>query len=494
MSEQIAEEETPKKPKKKTLLATRFMRNQKYLVKDTRKLHYWRGEFFEYTGNCYRAIGTEELCTIVGKWVLGRTRTKTVVGKAKVANVFSDLKNLCLLRGSIEAPSWIAQGKAIAARDLVPFANGLLKVDRLFSTIPSSSGEKADKLYKHSPDLFSLVHIPHKFLPSKEATKWMEFLSYVLPDETARQFLQEWFGYNLVFDVSQEKFVVLVGEGANGKSVVCTVLRAMLGPDNVSHLGLDAFDARRTFPLAATRGCLANIVEEINSVSSISEGLLKQFVSGNPIQVERKFRDPFSLLPTARLTFATNVLPPLADRSTGIWRRLILLPFTQTISEEAQDKRLGNPQFWIGNGEVIGVINWAIEGLVRLRRRGHFIEPEVSVEAKSEYQKDCNPTREFIEARCVAKSGHSTSSRTLYKFYSEALKEGGYHPMPSRTFARELKKVIPGLHQSANAQGFPCGRSRAWIGLSVLMGDSAVLDGTFDTNEFNLSESSNLLS
>ena len=119
------------------------------------------------------------------------------------------------------------------------------------------------------------------------------------------------------------------GEGANGKSVVCEILTAMLGEENVSNVPLEIFGER--FQLAASLGKLANIASEVGELKSVAEGFLKQFTGGDRMLFDRKGLLPIHARPTARLVLATNNRPRFSDRSAGLWRRMILLPFNVTI-------------------------------------------------------------------------------------------------------------------------------------------------------------------
>jgi hypothetical protein len=158
--------------------------------------------------------------------------------------------------------------------------------------------------------------------------------------------LQEIFGYCLTFDLRQQKFFLLEGGGGNGKGVVLGVLRALLGPENVSSVSLAGLHAR--FELASTLGKLANITSESDNVRQVDEAVLKQFTGQDAMQFEKKYRDSFSGVPTAKLIIAVNSRPPFRDRSDGLWRRLILLPFPVGIPEERQNKDLGLPVLHCG--------------------------------------------------------------------------------------------------------------------------------------------------
>ena len=96
-------------------------------------------------------------------------------------------------------------------------------------------------------------------------------------------------------------FVVVVGDGANGKSVLLETLKHLVGQKNCSSVALESFDGR--FDLAMTIGKLVNIVSEIGDVAKLPEGKLKSFVAGDVMTFDRKHREPLQVNPTARLVF-----------------------------------------------------------------------------------------------------------------------------------------------------------------------------------------------
>lgn len=175
------------------------------------------------------------------------------------------------------------------------------------------------------PTVFRRGHryVDYPYEAGANCPKWKSFLREVLPQEDTRKVLQEWFGYNLVFNTSQDKMAFFVGEGANGKSVVCFVLGRLLGKDSVSAVALDSFSAGRTFPMASMVGKKANIIEEVADIDKADESMLKIITSGGEIQLEEKYKDPRKERMTARLTFATNTPPRFRDRTDGIWRRVL---------------------------------------------------------------------------------------------------------------------------------------------------------------------------
>src|SRR2546423_12423351 len=108
-----------------------------------------------------------------------------------------------------------------------------------------------------------------------------------------------------------QRLLFLVGEGANGKSVVLAGLHAMLGEDNVSTVPLEDFGKR--FATAQTLGKLVNICPEVGELDRTAEGTLKAFVGGDRMTFERKGKDAFTARPTARLVLSTNNVLRVSD-------------------------------------------------------------------------------------------------------------------------------------------------------------------------------------
>ena len=337
------------------VLETRFRRDGQLT------LRYYIGTWWIWEGDHYRHIHEHELRATVTRTVregLDARGVERKVTRNLVSDVLQAMAGNCLLRDTLRLPSWIGSGKRPGAGDLLAMENGLLDLE-------AAVAGRSRRLSKQIPAWFSLTHWPYEYKPLAMCHKWNQFLKEVLPDKAARDLLQEFFGYCLTFDTSYHKFLVLVGEGANGKSVVTDVATRMIGPDNVTHVELERFGDR--FALFPTVGKLANIVSEIGRHKDVAENILKAVVSGDMIRVEAKNHPPTQARPTVRLIFATNELPRFADQSRGIWRRLVILPFDVTIPVDRQDPKLARK---ICDRELSGIFNWALRGLRRLGKVG----------------------------------------------------------------------------------------------------------------------------
>ncbi len=231
--------------------------------------------------------------------------------------------------------------------------------------------------------------------------------------------------------------MALEGEGANGKSLVCEVLTALLGRDNVSNVPLEIFGER--FQLTPTLGKLANIASEIGEIHRIAEGQLKQFTSGDRMYFDRKGIPGIEAYPTARLLFSTNQRPRFVDRSSGLWRRMILVPFRVTIPEERQDKMLIDKL----KSELAGIFLWAIDGLRRLRTNGRFTEPVICKEALDEYRIESNPCREFLQDHYEFNLAATTRTQGVYEHYVVWAKARQQVVLDKTQFGKEVIRAFP---------------------------------------------------
>jgi len=438
-------------------LAERFLKEREMRIEGVLHLRWWRDEFYRFNGTHYVRLADGDLRAHVNEWLQGDPVLRSTAGTHVTLSILQNLQAITLIDAAKEPPCWLDETENTC--ELVSLSNGVISIDDLLAT-------KLDGIRPHSPAYFTLASLPFPLDPNADCPRWLSFIDEMMPDPDVRSLLQTMFGYLLVYDTTQEVFFLLEGAGANGKTVVCTVLREILGPSNTSAVGLEAFSAVRTFPLVATIGKKANIVEELEEVSRAAEGVLKNFVTGKPMTIERKHKDSFDLTPTARLVFATNVLPRFVDRSDGIWRRMILIPFRQQILERSkQDKRLIDPHWWRSSGELPGIFLWALGGLAELRRRGCFVEPELCRAEKETYRQESNPAGTFLAEMCEVGSSLDVSSRVLYQGYNSWVVDNGFRALSATQFAKEVKRLYPEVQLSAHPRYIDGGRFRVWTGL-----------------------------
>jgi len=435
------------------------------------RLWKWREEWYAWgaASKCYREVPKSEikdqLCGFI-KMEFDRVSEESgeKVKKVKaetINNTLNALSSMCLLKtNAIQSmPAWLGLGTPPA---YIPLANGLLDYHQL-----GTAESTTDILHPHTPEWFSVDTIPVDFDIKAECPRWKAFLERNFEGDTQRvNVLQEWFGYCLTPDTGFQKFLMLNGEGANGKSVICAVLAALLGIDNVATVPLELFGER--FQLTTTLGKLANISADVGEIDRAAEGQLKSFVSGDMMYFDRKGMPPLNAYPTARLVLATNNLPRFNDKSSGIWRRMILMPLTTVITEAEQVHGMDKPTWWKAQGELSGILNWALVGRDRLYSNNRFSKSEQGTKALEEYRVEVNPVRQFFDEELVATEGNETANWTsckdIYKAYGDWCKHSGHKPMSKTGFFREVNRHCTrcaGWRHVESKQGYE-GTKRVW--------------------------------
>lgn len=438
-------------------LANQFLLDSALLETDIVGLRYYRDAFYEYRSGHYREIREKEVQARIIKFLINKTADQKP--ESKVRPVLEILKGLGLVEGNYKLPLILdAEGNPKEKPALISLTNGTLDLD--CKNLP---------LEDHSPRAFVLTQLPYNFNREADCPTWLKAIKQILPDKTERALLQEWFGYCLSSDCRFGKLLLMYGEGANGKGVINCVLREMLGRENTAGVSLEAIDPTRTFLLAQLEGKKANIIEEVNEVTKTAEGILKQLVTGEPITVERKHRDPFEMRNNAKFVISTNTKPRFIDRTDGIWRRILLLPLKQQfLDPEKQDLRLKEPEFWIKSGELPGVFNWALAGLSNLLNRNAFVESEAMHIALKNYRTDSNPVNSFLSENYEASLHGETDAKVCYEHYSQWTKSLGYHPLSGHNFNEEVQRFFPTAKKLPNPVRRDGKRLRVWMGFKLI--------------------------
>jgi len=335
--------------------------------------------------------------------------------------------------------------KIMFSRDQFPSAQ-IHKITLNNGTLNTDTG----KLEPHSPENYHRSGMQFDYDPEAKCPLWLATLNALfLPDadvEVKKMLVQEWFGYNLTPMTKYQVMLWLYGGGANGKSVVTRVLRELLGIGNVCSIPLSQLGAR--FIGAELEGKLANIVDEIATNALMQEDEMKKVVSGDPIMVERKGKDPYFFSPTARITAATNTLPPSKDSTHGLDRRLMIVPCNRTFTPAEMDRSLGDKLVQ----ELPGIFVWALEGQARLRLQDVFTIPPSSLEAMEDF-KVCRNSVSLFKRDCLelpktsltlVGSGNKTDripSHDLYRTYKAYCSANTYQAFAKEGFGKKLKDL-----------------------------------------------------
>ena len=297
------------------------------------------------------------------------------------------------------------------------------------------------ELMPHDREHYRTTQIPVEYDPRAQAPKFITFLSEVFkgdPDAGDKATaLLEMIGYTLMAHCRHEKFIILVGSGANGKSVFLSLLEALAGTENVAGVQPSQFD--RSFQRAHLHGKLANIVTEIKQGEMIDDASLKGIVSGEPTSVEHKFKDPFVMRPFSTCWFGTNHMPHTRDFSDALFRRALVVEFNNKFKPE-----LGNCDPQLKDKlmeELPGILSLALDAYAGALQVG-FTMPESCQHARDQWRLEADQVAQFVEAECEPDPLERMEPQKLFNAYRAWAQENGIHrQLTHKSFSDRLKAL-----------------------------------------------------
>lgn len=277
-------------------------------------------------------------------------------------------------------------------------------------------------LKPHRREDYRTTQIPVAYDPAAPAPKFEAFLAQIFEGDLDAhhkcQALLELVGYTLMSHARHEKFAILIGAGANGKSVLLSVLYALAGHENVAGVQPSNFDNR--FQRAHLHQKLANIVTELRQGEVIADAELKAITSGEPATVEHKHKDPFVMRPFATCWFGTNHMPHTRDFSEALFRRATIFTFGRVFAPHEQDPMLKDKLL----DELPGILTLALNAYAEALQRG-FTAPQSSEAAKNEWRLEADQVAMFVDEVCERDQYAQIAMGDLYRAYQDWASESG---------------------------------------------------------------------
>lgn len=446
------------------------------------ELRFWRGQWLKWKGNRYSFLTKEEIDAKVNariktefdkQWEedykkhLELSATDPDYDKEPpnarkvtapiVRDTLAALRSLCTISSSVEMGTWIQSKEK---RKYLACRNCILDIQSFIEDAPPER-----VFLEHSPNWFSTACLNYDFDPTAACPIWLRILEELIGDDPAKLLLaQEFFGYILSPANNRSKFLALEGEGGRGKSLFVNALTAIVGAENTSSVDLDSIGRRfQSFP---TLGKMVNFCNEANDVEGPAESYLKRFTGGNPLMFEDKGTRAFEAMPTAKLVLSWNIAPRFKDRSEGLWRRLLVLKFNK--KPERPNPALLEPDYWKANGQLPGMLNWALLGLKRLERQGEFTVPQESILAAEEIRTSHNSARSFIRETYQVRQDAVCVCQEVYEAYQKWCTDNGMSPVNAKNFGREISQLF-GESVERKQRSFPM-LGRVWCYLNLELG------------------------
>lgn len=272
---------------------------------------------------------------------------------------------------------------------------------------------------------------------------WLESLDlFFCQDRELIRYVQQIVGMAAVGRVYAEQMIIAYGGGANGKSTFWNTIARVLGTysGKISADALTMSCKRNVKPeMAELKGKRLIIASELEEGQRLNTGMVKQICSIDPIEAEKKYKDPFHFVPSHTLVLYTNYLPKVTANDDGTWRRLIVIPFNAKITGKSDIKNYSDYLF-----EYAGpaILKWVIEGAETAIRKGFKIEePKAVRNAVEKYREDNDWLGQFLEDHCEIDPSFTERSGKLYQQYRVICLQSGEYIRSTTDFYGNLEKA-----------------------------------------------------
>jgi P4 family phage/plasmid primase-like protien len=300
---------------------------------------------------------------------------------------------------------------------------------------------------------------PVEYEATAQAPRFEAFVTEIMGgSDSVASFLQRWFGYCATGSVREQKLVVHVGMGANGKGTLLNAVADVLGEyaGTAAPSLLTGGSERHPTEIADLFGRRLVTAHETDDGAVLREGFVKQATGGDTMKGRWMRADFFEFRPTHKLQMLTNHKPQIRGQDFGIWRRVLLVRYplrfgtAEQIIDGKADRVRDNSLADALKEERRGVLGWLVRGAVSWYQDG-LNPPDSVLAAGVEYQNENDRVAEFV-TECCEKDAEvwapiAVGFDAVYPAYVQWCKASGYQSLGRGRFVTELERVVPGFRQ-----------------------------------------------
>ena len=245
--------------------------------------------------------------------------------------------------------------------------------------------------------------------------------------------LFEYMGICLLPDILFQKFLLLVGLGESGKSVILNQQSKIVGIDNLSAIPLQALSERFTTAFLLNKIC--NICGDLSNDAIKDTSAIKQLTGEDLCKAEYKGGDVFFFKNRAKFLFSCNELPSiLDDRSNGFYRRVLIIRFDNQ-GEFIHDlyEKLSNEK------EIEIIISHIVQGAKLALERGKIFESGGSLGEVSRLQCDSDSVAAFLESCAEPDKANRVKRPDLFAAYEDYCRHEERTPLGKTAFFKALR-------------------------------------------------------
>lgn len=302
---------------------------------------------------------------------------------------------------------------------------------------------KNGKLEECEP-FFTLHQIPHNYDAAATCPKFIKFINNLFYEEDI-PVVQEYLGYCLVPNTLAQTALFIIGEGGEGKSRITVLMEHIIGADS---LVIGKFkDLQEKFSMSSLDNQMMFIDDDLSLDALDDTSNFKKIVtSETTMEVEAKNKAKYKTRLYSRILCCGNgAVQSKFDRSDGFYRRLLLCK-VKPVGYDKPDRTLSDQL----DEEIPGIINWLLEGLLRVVKKGFVIKPSPRMLKELQAVRDNSDTiqlfmtdNQFVDY--TMDLDDKVSIKQLYDAYEKWCNDNNYLVIHKNTFGKTIRKTYKAI-------------------------------------------------
>lgn len=351
----------------------------------------------------------------------------------------------------------IGVGKTVP--DMITPASEFDRDDHLLGVANGIVDLRSGQLLEPDPARRITMSSDVPYFPEATAKRWEQFILEICDrDTTLAAYLQRAIGYSLTGDISEQCFFLCYGTGANGKSTLLNILKALAG-EYSANTPFSTFEAGKQSgtgqEIVSLRGRRVVLSSETNDGTRLNEARIKAITGGDDITGRFLYQpSTITFKPSFKIWLAANHKPTITGGDEGIWRRVRLIPFLVSFAKIQRDKHLEAKLM----SELPGILAWAVRGAMAWYQQG-LGEPLAVENATAAYREESDILGQFLVEHVLTGEHMEAKSSDLYAQYAEWADSNGLYKQSHVKFARAMQER--GFEKARRNNGV------MWLGLGL---------------------------
>jgi putative DNA primase/helicase len=255
-----------------------------------------------------------------------------------------------------------------------------------------------------------------EYVAGARSDEWDRFLARIQPSQEVREWLARLVGYSLMGSNPARRFIVGMGGTTTGKGTFIGAINAMMG-DYASATNLTIFrDNQDERPRADLADAITKRVVFMNEAShhwKLHPDQVKRMTGADEISARRPFaKGSVVRMPAFTPWLLTNGAPNIEGADSALRRRLVIVPFAETLTADEVDVELAE-RLTAPDARAV-ILQWALDGYDQLRTMGY----EAGLAAP-------------LDAMAVREEFTSSMSE-FDRFLAKVCDKGDYHESPTK--------------------------------------------------------------